>query len=483
MDDSQARKYRDERRPRAGLLRGREFVMKDLYTFDSSPEAALNTYNDVVGAYKSIFNELSLPYLVAEADSGNMGGNLSHEYHYNCSTGEDTVIKCAGKDGGSDGCGYTANVECVEYLPVRRERWKTRETKVWYGVSRDRKVLVKAYYPGYVKRVPATEEGKEEWVKREVNPRVIQSVVGDEGGGIETGMEEASALNAWEESFTPWIDTLDKTTGQAKEGENYSRVVKIYDGHILQGDGESKFSTFSKHEEDFGAESPSIIRQFFSDKKIPTVIRTNVEGKDGAGEKQQIFLCKPVTGDVCPRCDEGGLTATATTELGHTFFLGTRYSKPLKATVGSIDENGAQSQVDMQMGCYGIGVTRLIAAISELLRDEKGLCWPNVVAPYSVAIVYTRKKGDDEMSSKAEEVYDAILQGNRRFEDDVVLDDREDSVARKMKEADLVGYSTVVVLGSKYEEDKLIEVQERRTGRKHMVTMEELPQKLDDILS
>ncbi|EPS42840.1 hypothetical protein H072_3135 [Dactylellina haptotyla CBS 200.50] len=476
------RKYRDERRPRAGLLRGREFVMKDLYTFDSSADAALSTYSDVVGAYKSIFDELSLPYLVAEADSGNMGGNLSHEYHYNCNTGEDTVIKCSGKEG--EGCGYTANVECLEHLPVQRGKWKTREVKVWYGVSKDRKVLVKAYYPGYVQLTAPSASGENEWFKREVNPRVIQSVVGDEGGGIETGMEEASALNAWEENFTPWVDTLDNTTGQAKENEAYSRIIKVYDGHILDGDGESKFTTFSKHEEDFGAESPSIIKQFFSDKKIPTIVKTSVEGKPaGSADRHPIFLCKPVTGDSCPKCVEGGLTATKTTELGHTFYLGTRYSEPLKATVGTVDEKGVQSQVNMQMGCYGIGVTRLIAAIAELLKDEKGLCWPNAIAPYSIVIVYTRKKGEWGMESEAAGVYDAIAAADsNRLVDDIVLDDREESVAMKMKEADLVGYSVVVVLGSNYKNDKIIEVQERRTGRKHKVKAEDLHETLQHIL-
>ncbi|KAF3316511.1 hypothetical protein TWF173_001798 [Orbilia oligospora] len=475
------RKYRDERRPRAGLLRGREFVMKDLYTFDSSSEGALNTYTDVVGAYRSIFNELGLPYLVAEADSGNMGGNLSHEYHYECNTGEDTVLSCSGKEGKAEACGYTANMECVESIPVRKENWETKKTKVWYGVSKDRKVLVKAYYPGFVRQA-SVEGGEGEWHRREVNPRVIQTVLGEEGGGLEAGMEEASALNAWEDSFTSFNDTLDTTTGQIKEGESYSRIIKIYDGHILDGDGGSKFSTFSEHEEDFGAESQSMIKQFYSDKKIPTVVRTNVNGKEGEDDKTPIFLCKPITGDACPRCEDSKMVATKTTELGHTFFLGTRYSDPLKAYVGTVNEDGVQIQARLQMGCYGIGVTRLIAAIAELLRDEKGLCWPKVVAPYSVAVVYTGKKGGDDMSGTAEEVYDSIVQGNRWLEDDVLLDDRDESVARKMKEADMIGYSTVVVIGNKFEEDKLVEVQERRTGRKHMVTMDELSQKLDDIL-
>ncbi|KAK6344461.1 hypothetical protein TWF696_008098 [Orbilia brochopaga] len=481
------RKYRDERRPRAGLLRGREFVMKDLYTFDASYESALRTYDSVVAAYRSIFNELTIPYLLAEADSGNMGGNLSHEYHCPCNTGEDTVLTCSSKTEDGSVCGYSANVECVENLPVRTGRWLRKDTKVWYAVSKDRKVLVKAYYPGAVKLATADGEGKpgdEEWFKREIDPRAIQRVVGDEGGGVEVGMEEASALNAWEENFTSWPDTLDETTGQAKEGETYSRVIKIYDGHLLDGESGAKFSTFSEHEADFGAVSQSVIRQFFSDKKIPTVVKTSIEGPEVEGEKEErpIFLCKPITGDACPRCAHGSLEATTTTELGHTFYLGTRYSEPLKATVGTIDDSGAQSQVAMQMGCFGIGVTRLIAAIAEAMRDEKGLCWPRVVAPYSVVVVYTGKKeGGEDIKNTAEEVYDLIAQESR-LEDDVVLDDREESVARKMTEADLVGYSVVVVLGAQFEKAGVIEVQERATGRKHLVSRDELACKLHDIL-
>ncbi|KAK6542107.1 hypothetical protein TWF694_007876 [Orbilia ellipsospora] len=480
------RKYRDERRPRAGLLRGREFVMKDLYTFDSSAQAALETYESVVWAYKSIFDELGLPYLVAEADSGNMGGNLSHEYHYNCNTGEDIVVKCTGRPGSSntEGCGYTANVECLGYLPVQREKWKTKEIKVWYGVSRDRKILVKAYYPGYVKRELGVGFDSGEWTKREINPRVIQNVLGDEGGGIEAGMEEASALNSWEENFTPWIKTLDSKSGRIIEGESYSRIYKIYDGHLLEHEGETKFSTFSGHEEDYGAESPSMIRKFHADKNIPTVIKTNIAGPiEDSADRRAIFLCKPITGDICPKCEEGGLTATTTTELGHTFYLGTRYSEPLRATVATIDGSGAQSQVNMQMGCYGIGVTRLIAAIAEVLQDEKGLCWPKAIAPYSVAILYTGKKGDSSMEGEGAGIYDAIVVGNNgRFAEDIVLDDREESLPRKMKDADLIGYSVVVVLGSNYEKDGIIEVQERRTGRKHMVKADELSDKIAEIL-
>ncbi|KAF3939485.1 hypothetical protein ABW19_dt0206236 [Dactylella cylindrospora] len=449
--------------------------MKDLYTFDHSMESALSTYNDVTGAYKSFFDELSLPYLLSEADSGAMGGNLSHEYHYPCETGEDIVVSCST----DDGCGYTANLECVDDLPVKYGKWVVKDTKVWYGVSKDRRVLIKAYYPGSARL--ATSEN-EEWIKREINPRAIQKLVGDEGGGLEVGMEEASALNAWEQEFKAWEDTLDSTTGQITEGEQFSRILKIYDGHLLDGDGDSKFSTFSDHEEDFSAESPSMIKQFYANKKIPSIVKTSTNDKEGS--KIPIFLCKPRTGDTCPKCKDGELSAVKTTELGHTFYLGTRYSEPLKAQVGFVDDKGVQSRVNMQMGCYGIGVTRLIAAIAEAMRDEKGLCWPKAVAPYSVVVVYTSKKGEegDVLKDGAEEVYDEIVEENRWLEDDIVLDDREESVARKMKEADLIGYSVIVVVGKSFHEERLIEVQERRTGVKHMVKMEDLKEALERIL-
>ncbi|KAF3910279.1 hypothetical protein ABW21_db0205846 [Orbilia brochopaga] len=487
------RKYRDERRPRAGLLRGREFVMKDLYTFDETYEDALETYNIVLHAYRSIFDDLGIPYIFAEADSGNMGGNLSHEFHLPCNTGEDTILECKAKleSFGPTNiiCGYSVNTECVVNLPVRPGRWLKKDTKVWYAVSKDRKVLVKAYYPGHVKRATAAQgsgdgSGDGEWFKREIDPRAIQRILGDEGGGIEVGMEEASALNAWEENFTAWTDTLDETTGQAKESSSYSRIIKIYDGHLLDGDGGAKFSTFSEHEADFGAESQSVIRQFFSDKKIPTVIKTSIESGEADGKKEDvpIFLCKPMTGDACPRCADGSLEATTTTELGHTFYLGTRYSEPLKAKVGTVDESGVQSQVAMQMGCYGIGVTRLIAAIAEATRDEKGFCWPKIVAPYNVVIVYQRSKDNMHRDAMAMDIYNSIVE-NTSLKDDVVLDDRDESLPRKMMEADLVGYSTVVVVGEKYVTDRLVEVQERATGRKHLIPEDELPAKLMEILS
>lgn len=472
-----ARKFRDERRPRAGLLRGREFLMKDLYTFDNGTHGALSTYEAVKSSYKSIFDTLGLPYLVSEADSGAMGGNLSHEYHYPCSTGEDTVLHCAD----TDGCGYTANMECVGSVPAKpfgMIAWKDK--RVWYGVSKDRKVLIRAIYPGHVRQIGKDGE-KEEWIKREVNPSEVQKIIGEDGGGLDIGMEEATALNLWGQHFTPWADALDHTTGQALR--QYSRVIKLYDQHLIDGDGVAKRTTFSDHEEDFDALSSSVIQSIYTSKKIPTIVQTS--SQNSSGDEVRLSLLRPTTGDTCPKCKTADLTATTTTELGHTFFLGTRYSEPLQARSHSTDAEGNQQLLPIQMGCYGIGVSRLIAAIAEVMRDDKGLCWPKVIAPYSVAIIGVSP--NEEMRAAIEGVYDDVIEGccegEKRFldEEDVIMDDRLEKFGFKISEADAIGYSVVVVVGRKFE-DGFVELQERRTGEKVEVSRGELIDKLRAIL-
>lgn len=396
------RKYRDERRPRQGLLRAKEFLMKDLYTFDYSHENALETYEAVRQAYNNLFDELRIPYLVADADSGNMGGKLSHEYHFISSKGEDNVWSC-------NSCSYTANEELVEKKTSNTSTSSDRPPLVFAGISSDRHTAIKIHVPRasdlLANYAPSWDE-----VSQFVNLHAVKKA----GVDIDTGIESSTLLSL-----------LPKT----------SSTVEIFD------------------------------RAIASD-------TTGIHSYD---------LSTIKTGDSCPRCDSGQLSVRQAIEVGHTFHLGTRYSEPLEAAVAV---PGTNKKDHVQMGCHGIGVSRLIGAAASLLADKKGLNWPRAIAPFEVVIVSTHH-GTDGVS---ESVYDALAQKSpaQNEEDtqlDVIIDDRPiKSLGWKMGDADVIGYPVIVVVGRGWKEKKEVEVQCRRLGIKKEIGLENLRSEVVELL-
>ncbi|KAH7085710.1 prolyl-tRNA synthetase-like protein [Paraphoma chrysanthemicola] len=385
------RKYRDERRPRQGLLRAKEFMMKDLYTFDSTPEAALETYAAVRQAYNNLFDELRLPYLVADADSGNMGGKLSHEYHFVSPKGEDNVWSC-------DSCTYVANEELVEKKTLNLSA--DAETVSFPGISTDRKT---AYTITIPKPTTWSKTDTNDWetATKYLNLHALKKAL-PEGCEIDTGIA-SHTLSSLISKATNHHTITDRTL------------------------------------------SPS---------------PTSTSSHD---------LTSMTQNSPCPRCSSGHITSHRAIEIGHTFHLGTRYSTPLNANIALPD---AKTHAPMEMGCHGIGVSRLIGAIASLLADEKGLNWPRCIAPWDVVVLTPPGHVHD-----AETVYDVL----RRAGDvgggdggvDVVLDDRVGkSLGWKFKDADLIGYPVVVVLGREWEKERKVEIQCRRLGIKTSVEFE-----------
>lgn len=381
------RKYRDERRPRQGLLRAKEFMMKDLYTFDHSSDSALKTYDSVRQAYNNLFNDLNLPYLVADADSGNMGGKLSHEYHFVSPKGEDNVWSC-------NSCKYVANEELVE---------KKREVPassggdliVFTGISADHTTAIKIHIPR-PKSMRQNEISSWNHISAFVNLHAVKKAL-PEDMEIESGIE-TTTLSELLPRATQTINLYDRTT----------------------------------------PDSPST--------------------------SKDLIVTKP--GDSCPRCDSGQLDVQKAIEVGHTFHLGTRYSEPLNALIAVPDKN---TKEPMQMGCHGIGVSRIIGAVASLMSDEKGLNWPKVIAPYEAIVLTTPQTPDEE----AVEVYDTL---HKKAKDmDIVLDDRPiKSLGWKLRDADLIGYPIIVVLGRGWKERREVEVQCRRLGVKKDVGLNDL---------
>ncbi|KAL8802403.1 MAG: hypothetical protein Q9182_003826 [Xanthomendoza sp. 2 TL-2023] len=450
---TRARKYRDEPRPRQGLLRTREFLMKDLYTFDASPQEAEQTYNNVRLTYNSLFDKLRIPYLVAKADSGSMGGEVSHEYHFPTPNGEDTIISCGS-------CTYTINEELASRnlgpTTFKRSTDDSAPYGSWFGVSKDRLQLVEAIVP---RATSASEHQSPLQTPAKVNPYLMRALYPDLDLSIEEPLR--TFVNHW---IKPRSSTASPTA------ERPPSLVCIYDYRVPQ----SFIDTHSLSDKT----SPLI-------QKLSKIVRHN-----RSISPECIDLARFRDGDQCPNCGKHSVKIQQAVELGHTFYLGDRYSNPLGATFaapGNADGPEApstsapatkdpatkgralaQGRRPFQMGCHGIGISRMIAAVADSLADQQGLLWPRVMAPYEAVILST-----PEHTAAAEEVWD-LLSLPREDSVEAVLDDRDRGLVWKMKDADLIGFPIVIILGTQYRDEKLCEVAIRRLGIRQKVSVEEL---------
>lgn len=422
-----SRKYRDEARPRQGLLRGREFVMKDMYTFDVTEEKAMETYADVSEAYRGFLDEINLPYLVADAASGSMGGSHSHEYHFASDHGEDSIVSCGS-------CGYTVNeelwrpsinVEHADEPDVPFQTWVGRTVKL----SEPSNIPPSQLPAENAKEVDNTKEMVEVFLPKgpyEVNVHALKELVGD-------------------------LDTSGKAFTYLLEEENYTGR------NVL---------------------AKQITRRSIRDPRVP--VSSILDSKNWTShskyepppnpseiEHTPFSLTKPRPDDSCPKCGVEGLAFSQAVEIGHTFHLGTRYSKPFDATFKS-DQN---AEVEIQMGCHGIGVSRLVGAVASLLADEKGLNWPVSIAPFVVTIIGAGNTAIEDIAA----VYDYTARAV-----EVIIDDRDRPMGWKLNDADLIGYPFIVVLGKAWKQRREVELQCRRLGVKEEVVLEGLVQKIKE---
>ncbi|CAG8955973.1 hypothetical protein HYFRA_00008828 [Hymenoscyphus fraxineus] len=447
-----SRKYRDEKRPRQRLLRAREFLMKDLYTFDSSKSLALATYAEVREIYARIFDELKVPYLVAEADSGNIGGSLSHEYHLPTpgGEGEDFVITC-------NKCGYTANEEVVArndissgYASVEVDSPSQNvidgAVDCWYGITKDKSTLVYVWFTSNLKP------------KREVNTHAIKDVFPDLDSSIEDPKAAFMAFNTQ--------DRADKSP----------KLLNIVDGtfpsHLLEK-LESTFGNFDWEDAVYEPLKPKV---------LSTISRHPVT-------QRPLNILRIQDGDPCARCTDGKVKVQKAIEVGHTFHLGTRYSKPFSATVNL----PVSSQADMkdfdlrteqrlhgvtnaylQMGCHGIGVSRIIGAVACILSNDEGLNWPRIIAPFEVAVIPVHM---DSFIEDAERIYDILTSSHASGQapiDAIIFDRNSHSFGHKIKDVQAYGIPVFVIVGSKYTEEGTCEVECPRLKVKEIVSVAEL---------
>jgi len=434
-------KFRDEARPRFGLLRGREFVMKDAYSFHSSQEDLDREFDLMEETYKKIFTKLGLEFRVVMADSGAIGGTGSKEFMVLADSGEDTLAVCKN-------CEYAANIEvATKKNPKKQNPIKTEEIEqiktpnitsideVSEFLGIDKHFIIKAV----IKKAIFDEEEK----------IVVFFVRGDDE------LEETKAKNA---IFAKEIvDASEEEIKEAGLVAGYvgpfglsSDIMYVIDDD-LRGDDE-------------------------------LVAGANVEGYHikGASLKEANMLGNVTRygdisavkeGDTCPKCG-GVLTLTKGIEVGHIFKLGTTYSEPMKATF--LDENGKAKP--FIMGCYGIGVSRLVAASIEQNHDEFGMIWPKEIAPFMVDIII----GDIK---KQEQVEFGLYLYNKLKDKgiNVLLDDRSERFGPKIKDFELIGFPYAIVVGKKLK-DGIVEIRDRKSLDKFEVSKEEVFDKLMEML-
>ncbi|ORX93784.1 prolyl-tRNA synthetase [Basidiobolus meristosporus CBS 931.73] len=410
-------KYRDELRPRSGLLRGREFIMKDLYTFDATEEEAQVTYDLVKEAYHRIFTRVAIPFAVAEADSGNIGGSKSHEFHFVSQAGEDSLISCRE-------CGYTANEERA----IGKIKGQTEE--LGSVLSQETIDKLRKY--------------SLHWSVSEEEHPELSLIVTEKGRQI-NGLKVKA-------SFKP-VKLL--TEEQMLDWLSQHSVNKL---NLLLDDSVRCNATAHEFENSKTSQITDILRGNQIDTHMGDFHNTKA-------------------GDACPHCVESRpLSVERAVEVGHTFLLGTKYSALLNATYQPAD---SVAKVPMQMGCYGIGVSRLLAAIVESSHDSKGIVWPPSVAPYRMCLIplVTGKHAEnDQMLTKGtEELYDRMHSEVGWLRDELIIDDRKGvSAGFRMKDAELIGYPWSVVIGKSYLKDGKFELQIRQTGEKQFLTKDEL---------
>lgn len=418
-------KFRDEIRPRFGLMRGREFMMKDAYSFDRDDAGADKSYKAMYDAYRRIFQRLGLRFRPVEADSGSIGGSFSHEFMVLANTGEDTIAACTS-------CEYAANVEraVVRVLTARDDTpppvLRTVATPSQHSVQ-DVAAFMNVTPKAVVKTILLCADGQPVAAlvrgDREINEIKVKNLLG-----------AADLAFAAPEQVVAWTGAPVGFAGPV--GLQNVRVIADLELQLREGWITGANAADAHHA------GVSLVRD--------------------AGVTEYADIRKIEEGDPCPKCS-GSMEFPRGIEVGHVFKLGTKYSESLKAAF--LDENGREQL--MVMGCYGIGVTRVLAACLEQNNDEHGIVFPPPVAPFQVALLNLDTK-DATVSAKAMEIHDALEASGL----ETLLDDRDERPGIKFKDADLVGLPMQLVLGGKGLSRGVVEAKDRRTGEKTELPVE-----------
>lgn len=421
-------KFRDEIRPRFGVMRSREFIMKDAYSFHVDHPSLEATYWRMHEAYTAIFTRLGLNFRAVEADTGSIGGSHSHEFHVLADSGEDDIAF-------SDGSDYAANVELAAALPPAAAQASS-------GAD-----IEKFATPG-IKTIEALVDQAQVAIEDTVKTLFV---LGDDGQLIALVLRGDHRLNEIKaeklSGIASPLQMADESEVKRLTGAGFGSLGPVgLTARIVVDHAAASIGDFicGANEEDYHLRHCNWER--------------DVEAFEVAD------LREVVAGDPSP-CGQGTLEIRRGIEVGHIFQLGTKYSEAMNAVV--LDENG--KNVPMSMGCYGIGVTRIVAAAIEQNHDERGIIWPRAMAPFAVALVPLNMDKSEAVAEATESLYQQLSKAGI----EVFMDDRKERPGVKFAEMELIGIPVRVTIGDRSLAEGNVEIQERGNGESHLVNADE----------
>ena len=433
-------KFRDEVRPRFGLMRGREFIMKDAYSFHVDVEDCRREYENMFQTYKRIFSRCGLQFRAVEADTGAIGGSQSHEFQVLAESGEDAIVSC-------NKCEYAANVQKAEIkarrpagrdlneTPPKLEKVSTPGKKSVAEVAEFLKLPAEKFIKTLVYRtdknelVAALVRGD-----HEINELKLQAVLGCREVVL-AGEAEVEAATQVSPGFLGPIGLTLRTVADLSIQGMRGAVTGANEpnAHYIEVDQERDFS-------------PSA----FADLRLA------------------------VAGDLCPRCGEGVFESHRGIEVGQVFYLGRKYSESLGATY--LDTEGRERPIEM--GCYGIGISRLVAAAIEQNNDSNGIIWPFSIAPFHVLLLPINYK-DQAIQGASDRIYQQF----QKHGVEVLMDDRDERPGVKFKDADLIGIPLRLTVGAKGLEKDCVELRWRRDGKTDEIPLGDAAQTIHSIIT
>jgi prolyl-tRNA synthetase len=432
-------KFRDEIRPRFGVMRAREFIMKDAYSFDATVEGAEKSYWSMYEAYTRIFERCGLEFRAVLADTGNIGGNFSHEFMVLAPTGEDIIMSC-------DKCDYAANLELAEI----------GGQEVAEYISEESSDSIKEVHTPNLKSV--------EEVAQQLNVKpsnLIKTMIVEVDGNLIAALVRGD----YELSLTK----LRKSLG--------AEIVELATpDQILEATGGP-----------MGFSGPVGLKiRKVADISVKTM-GTSVTGANKADyhvinvtlgkdfEINEFYDIRVASdGDKCPKCDGGSLISTRGIEVGHVFMLGTKYSEAMNATF--VDSDGKEKP--FIMGCYGIGIGRTVAAAIEQNHDESGMIFPKSLAPFQVTVLPLKIK-DERILAESERIYSELIEAGY----EAIIDDRDVGPGFKFKDAELIGIPIIVAVGPRTIKDDEAEVKVRKTGDSRNIKLKEVVKEVSELLA
>ncbi|MEK9628671.1 MAG: proline--tRNA ligase [Nitrospinota bacterium] len=410
-------KFRDEVRPRFGIMRGREFLMKDAYSFHADEADTQKTYEQMAQAYSNVFTRCGLEFKQVQADSGTIGGSFSHEFAVLADSGEDEIGFC-------EKCSYASNVELAESRPESNTTPSDGEEELKQVLTPGKKSVEEV--SGFLGLS---------------DKQIVKTILLENENGLVAGLvrgdHEINTVKLKNLIGCEWLLPAAEKTIQEKLGLPCGYIGPVNLDIPVYADQEV-----------------SQLKNFVTGANKADTHFTGVQFQRDLKITQSGDLRRILPGDPCPKCKDGEYQVKRGIEVGHIFILGTKYSEAMKAHY--LDSHGKENL--MIMGCYGIGVGRTAAASVEQNHDEKGMVWPLSLAPFEAVIIPVNFKKDD-LKNACESIYNQLIDMGV----DVLLDDRQDRLGVKLKDADLIGIPLQIIVGPKNLEEGNIEIKVRKT--------------------